>query len=67
MTIGEKIDKLIEEGLKNSLIKLKGFSLSTIKYRRARLKNPLAYGRIMQRNVKNNRNYRHKKKLSTSK
>lgn len=60
MTKGEEIDDLIKQGLKNRYIIAKGYSLSTIKYRRARIENKLAYKNIIKRCVVNNRIYRRK-------
>lgn len=59
------IDKLIEKGLLNHQIMKLGYSLSTIKYRRAKLKSPVAYRNLIKRSSKNNAIY--KKKLSTRK
>lgn len=60
---GKEIDILLEKGKTNSeLVKL-GYSLSTVKYRRARMFRPKAYKNIIKRCVINNKIYR--KKLST--
>lgn len=62
---GKEIDKLIDKGLGNAEIVRLGYSLSTVKYRRARMCSPTAYKNFIKRCVKNNRIY--KQKLSTGK
>lgn len=49
MKKGELIDELMKQGYTNAVIRDMGYSMSTIKYRRAKMSYPRSYKRLLKR------------------